>query len=423
MNYSENQIIQIHSKTTFSNGKKGFGEYDYLVPATGFTEQFVFQNTPAKLSILLPAMERVEKFKHTLESLFISIEEAQVDTCIVVLDNSISSNLYTTLLLMMKESKHLPLTRLIYHHDPRMIQSTGRNFALSHLIEPSETLGIWDTDIYCSKYCIDGLFREWRNHPEMKGLAPPLARNKSALGAKNNGQLKDLRGKRASRLKLHMPGEIGEENGIWRGDVLRTTMMRGAYFIRRQMCSDIAEYNPERRPCLRDFAVWQNVPFFLSARELNLDFGYVMQDNLIVFHDEDNTDFLSVSSSLPYRIFETLKSMVLLIYRNRLYNPDLKAQNKRFFNYNLMAIANLFKDENIEPDKIQSLLVEIARLINDVDSGKGLVLAWNDIKKNYFKHIDYLGESIVTLLSSDDIFLRIKEIRAIDLSRPMYTVE
>ena len=80
--------------------------------------------------------------------------------------------------------------------------------------------------------------------------------------------------------------------------------------------------------------------FFISAREHNFDFGYLMQGDTVVLHD-DRVDKLSVGCSLKYRTSETLKSIFILMYRNNVFTNEGKEINKKFLEYNISAIERV----------------------------------------------------------------------------------
>ena len=77
------------------------------------------------------------------------------------------------------------------------------------------------------------------------------------------------------------------------------------------------------------FEVWQNVPFFLTLKELDLRFGYLLESESICLHDERyHQDTLSTRR--PDWNAQVVKSIILLFYRNELWEERQQSLNRRF---------------------------------------------------------------------------------------------
>lgn len=210
-----------------------------------------------------------------------------------------------------------------------------------------------------------------------------------------------------------MPGEIGEHNGVWKNDVLRTTMMRGSFFVKKDLVEKIANSNAENNPWLTDFVLWQNVPFFISARENNFDFGYLMQGDSVVLHD-DRVDKLSVGYSLEYRTAETLKSIFMLMYRNDVFTDEGKEINRKFLKYNIPAIERVTGFNHNDAVRFQTFMLDAVSRFNSTNSV-------NDFNVEIPDGFERASE-FIELLKYEPVFSRLKQIKSNNPSRVMYTV-
>lgn len=411
MSFSERDINTIHSNTTFVNGRKYFGQFDNKVTSNPTTERILGnQDLKTEATIFIPVMERAEKFDLFLDSLKRSIAVSQSGLSLVILDNSVERKFQKRITNADFGSS---VTEIYYHHDPRMTQSGGRNTAINNFSDGSKIIGIWDSDIYASEKTIGNLLLELTNDPALSGIAPPLGKFGGGSQEVALSIYKSIRQSRNARLKLHMPGEIGENNGVWKNDVLRTTMMRGSFFVKKDLVEKIAKCNPEGNPWLTDFVLWQNVPFFISARENNFDFGYLMRGDSVVLHD-DRIDKLSVGFSLEYRTQETLKSIFMLMCRNDVFTNEDKEINKRFLEYNISAIERVTRFSHNDAVRFQRFMLEAVCLFNSSNS-------INDFKVETPKGFEQASE-FIELLKYEPVFSRIKQIKSSNPSRAMYTV-
>lgn len=411
MSFSERDINTIHSNTTFVNGRKYFGQFDSKVTSRPTTERILGnQDLKTEATIFIPVMERAEKFDLFLDSLKRSIAVSQCGLSLVILDNSIERKFLEQITNADFGSS---VTEIYYHHDPRMTQSGGRNAAINNFTDGSKIIGIWDSDIYASEKTIGNLLTELTNDPALSGIAPPLGKFGGGSQEVAQSIYKNIRQSRNARLKLHMPGEIGESNGIWKNDVLRTTMMRGSFFIKKDLVQKIAKSNPVGNPWLTDFVLWQNVPFFISARENSFDFGYLMQSDTVVLHD-DRVDKLSVGYSLKYRTAETLKSIFMLMYRNDVFTNEGKEINRKFLEYNISAIERVTGFNHQDAVIFQNFMLDAVNLFNSANSV-------NDFKVKIPNGFEQASE-FIELLKYEPVFSRVKQIKSSNPSRVMYTV-
>jgi len=234
---------------------------------------------------------------------------------------------------------------------------------------------------------------------------------------------RDIGTNSATRRKTHMPGEIGEEIWVRENDLMRSTMMRGAFMLRRKAIDEIATHNPEHTPWLKDFVVWQNVPFFLSLRELGLDMGYILDNKAIVAHD-DRVDLLSVGTSLPWRSNETLKSLTILMLRNALFDSDVRTRNlDRFLSYNTPVIARALSIDYSKAEEVQDVLISIAKSFSDspttdefVANAKGLLAKVDSALRGNLNWV-------INELGRKNTFFRVKQILSLDYSRRIYSVD
>jgi hypothetical protein len=412
MSLSEREINLIHSKTTFVNGTKDFGEFDSLVTSTPISERFLGnQDLRSEATIIIPVMERAEKLGIFLNALRDSLDTAQIPVTLAVMDNSIERRMQT---LISNADFGSSVTQIIYHHDPRMSQTSGRNFAYEKFGTESALVGVWDSDIYSSKGTVGNIVNTLQADPNLSGLAPPMAGYKGGNLDLVKQIYRNLTTNRAARMKLHMPGPIGEENGVWKGDILRTTMMRGSFMVKREMLEKIKLQNPDSKPWLEDFVLWQNVPFFISAREENFDFGYLMDQEAVVLHD-DRVDELSVGYKLPYRNQETLKSLLMLMLRNEVFTDEGREINKNFLEYNLASIQRVTGLDENSSVRLQETMLRLAASFNKAETP-------SDWKMDIPEEFKDILDNLVQTLNYQPVFERVKSIKSSNPSRPMYTI-
>ncbi len=364
-----------------------------------------------EVTVVISTMERIDKFKVTLSRLVAATRELKLLTRVVIMDNSLSPLSINLIPFVVPEN----LEGIVHHHDARMIQSTARNFATSSLSDQSPNLIFSDGDIYCSRKTLCNLHRGLIAHPRIKGIAPLM---KGYVG----GDVDSVLNQPVNLPESHMPGVIGEK--IWKkeGDIMRATMMRGFFWVKREMVDSVAKSNFEPTPWLQDYVVWQNVPFCIAARELGLDFAYLINGLAVVAHD-DRVDNLSVGFKMPYRETETLKSLVMLMYRNSVYKTQGRSVNPRFLEYNLGAIARVANVDTNEAMEIQERLLRISELIE-------LSASRDDFKDKYMSITNTISmkdrglfEKIVEYICTGDAFNRIKNNLSTKPLRMIYSIE
>lgn len=422
MSLNEREVSLIHAATEVRDGRKYFGNFDHLVGQETKTETFELSTSVnPQLSIIMPVMERKSRFRTAINRLTSSLTKAELVTTLIILDNSLLDDVRQEIKDRAEQLRGTPITRVIYHHNPRMIQSTGRNFAYQEFIDKSQFVGIWDSDIYCSVQTIGEVMKLWNTASHMVGIAPPMGSyTKGNIDAELN-LYGDIRDSPLLRRRLHMPGAIGEENGIWSGDVLRTTMMRGAFFIKKSFIDKITACNQDKEPWLKDFVVWQNVPFFLSVREFDGDFGYAMSSEAIVLHDDRKGAF-SVSQSIPYTRTETLKSLSMLIIRNKVFSPTGRAINSRFLRYNIPVISRVTNFDEHLSVLTQEALLQISKLLVESEDPKSFSVEWESSAKNYPREVTIVINGVVAKLSEVNVFFRVKRLKSFKPENPMYTI-
>ncbi|QQG47327.1 MAG: hypothetical protein HY044_04350 [Candidatus Woesebacteria bacterium] len=421
MSFLESEIALIHSNTSVHEGRKTFGQFDSLIPNYTNTELFPVTDERTQTAIIIPVMEREGKLNVFFERLTRAVVASGIPTSLVVMDNSLTDKMIREFEERSQRLKGTPVTSILYHHDARMTQTTLRNHAVTNFLpSESENVGLWDSDIYSSVQTLQKLMQTW-GLSSVNGIAPPLVGYKAGEIDEILKQYEKIRVDPEIRKRTHMPGAIGEENGVWAGDILRTTMMRGAFLVKKDFLQKIARENPNNSPWLEDFVVWQNVPFFLAAREIGLDFGYVMTSDAIVAHD-DNIDELSVGYSLPYRRSETLKSLVMLMHRNKIYSPESRDINSRFLRFNLDAISRICGFDKNQAGEFQEILVEVANMINNSNDSGEFNDKWQTRKVSIKS--DYLGfaDEVVNKLAQDEVFQRVKSLHSSDLTHAMYSI-
>lgn len=422
MSLSERQIGLIHGETEVHEGRKYFGEFDRQVGQETKTEIFeLCALTSPRLSIIMPVMERRARFRRTFDRLTSSLTEAELVTTLIIMDNSLLDNTIQDVKESLDQLRGTPVIRVIYHHDPRMIQSTCRNRAYREFIGNSELIGVWDSDIYCSKETLREVMGLWDTASHMCGIAPPMGSYTKGNLEVEFGLYRNVRENPLLRIKLHMPGGIGEENGIWNGNILRTTMMRGAFFVKKSLVDMIARHNNDGDPWLKDFVVWQNVPFFLSARELGGDFGYAMSGKAMVLHD-DRKDRFSVTQSASYAQLETLKSLSMLMVRNQVYSPRGKAINTRFLRYNIPAISRVTTFNEHLAQSTQEALLLISGLFAESSCPESFVGEWKERAPIFPEEVSFVISEVVDKLSEKNTFNRVKKLTSFNPKKPIYTI-
>lgn len=418
--FTESQRQTIYASQDIINGRKHFGEYDDIVDSGSLTVEFGANQSAANLSVTIAVLERENRFFETFNRLRKAIKQADTASEVIIIDNSLESNL----LQMLQDQKELTqeaLLHIVYHHEPKLILPTAWSKAYQELSAKGEYFSIWDSDIYCGEHTVLRLFDIWSKYPDIDGLAP-------TLGAYNGESIEDaislysdIRTNSDTRKSTHMPSPIGEETGNWRGwDILETTIMRGAYVVKRTFLEEVGQKMPLNEPWNRDFACWQNVPLFLTAKEMGKNFGYAIHEQTVVVHD-DRIDNYSMGYRISYGKIETIKEICQLMYRNNVFTPEGRLLNSNFLRYNIPAIKRVIGCSDITALAVQEMMLNIAEIFNYAASGEQLKSAFNEISKQYTDDLFQLGSVVVAKLSLDEVFHRVKLLRSLEPSREMYT--
>lgn len=401
------------------NGGKYFGTYDHLIETGNRTQVFRWNNAIPTLSIILPVMDRTQRVLTTLECLMKALEDAHCASEILIMDNSLEQGLLPTIAEALSTVRGEAVGSLLYHHDPRMTFSTARNRAVQELSGSSEMVASWDCDIYCQQTTVASLLRGWKTVPSFLGIAPPLGAYRGQDLAASFQQYPALQTDISLRRGLHMPGAIGEERGIRHGTVLETAIMRGAFLVKRSLVEEVAAHMPAREPWSRDVVLWSNVPFFLTASELGARWGYLMQEDAIVLHD-DREDDVAMGTAYPSRAIETLKTILLLCYRNRMELPEVQRLNREFLSFNCDTMTRVLGCGQQAAAQVQHLLMELAGCLRDAADPEAFVNKSQEVLHRYPQEITRIGRQIIQRLEHEEVFERVKALQSLNVKHPIY---
>jgi hypothetical protein len=421
--FSNQQQQTIFHHMRVINGSKHFGVYDHFIAKGQQTEAIEFTQGRPHLSLVLPVMDRAERLQTTLSRLLPSLERAQLATEIVVMDNSLQSGgIFEQIKPMITSYRGTTVLRYLHHYDPRLTFPTTRNYAVQELSRTSEIIASWDSDIYCSAETFSVLISVWKQYPELAGIAPPLGSYTGGNIDKSIRSYAEQFQQEEVRRSLHMPGAIGEDIGVWNGRILQTALMRGAFCVKRSLLEAVAAHMPEQEPWSRDLVVWSNVLFFILANELDAHWGYAMEGQAIVVHDE-RPDHVAMGTALPMRDTETLKALLIICYRHHLDEEAPRLLNKRFLTLNLSAISRVTSCSLEQSSDIQNMLLALAAVLRQSDHPSELARRANATLADYEKGIGDLGWLVIQSLCVDEVFERVKGLQSLDLSRPIYSIQ
>lgn len=265
-------------------------------------------------AIIIPTYQRHERLFTCLRCLGSAMANVNEPFQILIMDSAPEPKLRGAL------STHRNTT---YAHLPRANQSTLRNAALSMLDPAVEKLLLLDSDIYLSKDSLRLLDSAFKQDENLVAVAPPLA---PYVGGKHKETLKSFaHTTRTDGKGLIMPSPYEYSTRNKTKDFLETLMLRGAFALRREAIVEVFGDSP----WLPVFTLWQNVPFFLTLRELGKRFGYILNPAATALHDErPHAD--TVRSLIPLWHAETIKSIILLMFRNHLYESKQRKLNSEF---------------------------------------------------------------------------------------------
>jgi hypothetical protein len=219
-------------------------------------------------------------------------------------------------------------------------QSTLRNRAIKHIPLSTDYVSFIDSDIYVSrttfKVCRDFL----EKHKDIGAIAPPLVRY---YGGKHS-IVREKTAIRPDNRNIIMPSKLDfKTSSLETNHFVSSLLLRGAYIIRRDVLKQIFK----DKPWIKHFKVWQNVPFFLTLKENGITFGYLKYWNTICLHDE-RPHKETLRNSMKDWLPETLKSIILLFFRNQLWLPTYYHQNTRFITTIKGVLTSLHLANDIE---------------------------------------------------------------------------
>lgn len=413
-NLTEAEKSTLYRNMQVINGVKYFGQLDHAVSNDEKTTEKTITPGKPDLSVVIAVMDRPERLIETIGRISASVSNAKRPTEIVVVDNSLDDNIYQKLMDVNNNGLFTSdtLIKFIYHYDPRLIIPTAWNTGTQKLSTNSKYIAIWDSDIYCAPHTFGNLLNTLDSTSDLAGIAPPLGSYQTGLIDESIDYYKDIEGDDKKRQGLHMPGAIGETIGKKRDpNILRTGLMRGAYIVRRSLVDQISADMPENDAWSRDFVCWQNVPFFLQAREAGNDFGYLMSGDNIVLHD-DRVDSVSLGFRLPLRTTETLKDICQIMVRNQVFTTTNKEVHARFLQFNLSEIMRVTDLDNEKAVAIQQKLLDLAQAFSE-DSVKSFI---EDNKA------DDTITKVASKLQHPDVKKRVKQLHSLAPERPIYSI-
>lgn len=361
----------------------------------------------ATLSIIVTAYHRYERFFLMMACLLGAVRKAAVNTEIIIIDNSRDSRLRHALRRFL--SFQSTLVTILYHHDPDLIQSTARNLGLKLSYGNSSYIMILDSDIYLAertlRLCLDFL----ASHPSVSGVAAPLLGYFGGSHRIARQTVGDI-GRDGDQSRLLMPCAYYLKHGHWHDkSFLETLMLRGMYILRREVFSALGT-NCE--PWLVDFVLWQNVPFFMSLRETGKIFGYLVKSEVLCLHDERESSY-TIRHSLAAFKAETVKAIVLLIYRNRLWERSRRGVNERFLSRMKFVVEQMHPAES---QRVLGVCFEIARILQQCGFQNGKRELRNLLAKS---RSELLEQVIERLTYSAHCWRRMKCISSLNPAVPM----
>lgn len=275
------------------------------------------------LAVIITAYKRQERLIECLKYLAESVRDFELPTRVVIMDSSPTQSLSSALRQGFIHCSELPSIEYAYYRSANQSQLRNKGIKLIESYCPRYVLFL-DSDIYLGrrtlKFCVDFLTR---NH-SIAAVAPPMI---AYFGGPHKQATKGF-GRIIERSKhgLIMPSKMDFRLfSPCREKFIESHMLRGAFIIRRSCLRECFDDIPWHE----SFEVWQNVDMFLSFREMGKVFGYILDSQAACLHDERaHPDTLR--SWMPRFHEQTIKSIILLFHRNRLWRPDKQTLNKRF---------------------------------------------------------------------------------------------
>jgi|GEM_PF-6928114 len=328
--------------------------------------------TVVEWSIVICTYKRKERLFVCLNCLISSIYRFNKNVQLVILDNAPKSTLKRSLSLFFETKK---IINYKYINDPNSNLSQLRNKSLKYICPSTQYILFLDSDIYLAKDTIQICTEFLRRNKNIDALSPPLL---SYTGGRHSFVREQHKKYLNSGSKdFTMPNSQDYASNKRQGSLLKTHMLRGAFIIKRIVLLQNFGLNP----WLKIFRVWQNVPFFLTLSEINIQFGYLLDEDIIALHDE-RAHPATIRASMKNWKIETLKSIILIFFRNQLWTKTLKKRNQRFIQTIKKVVGDLgVNSENFDYlfDIAKVLSVDRAKLRTELNHLK-LVIPEYDLK-------------------------------------------
>lgn len=414
-------VERIHQEAVLVDGRKYFGQFDRLVDTGSKTSFLEFNPGQPQVSIVVATMERDERFKETVTRIMSAIGNLKQSSRLVIMDNSIRSDMEQQVASWVRSSANDAVESVVYHHDPRMTQTTGRNIAVDSFIETSESVILWDGDIYCHPLALESVSEAWSAYPSLFAMAPVMAGYVAGEIDHRISEFSDVAENPETRRRTHMPGKIGEEIGLREDNLMMLSMMRGCFWVKRSLIDAVAAINPDKKPWLIDFISMNNVPFFIAAKELGYDLAYLLDQRAVVVHD-DRIDELSVGFKLPMREAQTLMEIVALMVRNKVYTPESNSVNGRFLDFNLSEISRVTNSDKSSAVKIQDYLLEIANILDNSADKDDFKSMYRSVRETLEEEVAKICDKVMSSICSGDTYSRIRMLKSPKPLRMIYSV-
>ncbi len=133
MSFSETEKRILWQQMTVVNGIKRFGPYDSLIDTGNVTSEINQSQGTPEVSIVIPVMERPDKFKESLKRLYKSAGQSRRNCEVIVMDNSLEPGLVEVVKETVTNLRQSHEPSVTYHHNPRLTQSTARNVAINNI--------------------------------------------------------------------------------------------------------------------------------------------------------------------------------------------------------------------------------------------------------------------------------------------------
>ncbi len=359
----------------------------------------VTKNSNPNWAIIICTFGRRDRFFQCLTNLVWAVKKNGEPIQLIVMDNNPLKGLKKMVEIYLEESR---LIRFRYIHDAISNQSELRNKSLKFILSSVNFLFFLDSDIYVAKLTILKINTYLKYNKEVKAVAPPLLsyvggrqeiyRNKNKKNIQNGGDC------------FIMPDRSNYLISKKNGQLLQTNMLRGAFVVRKNILKRFFGKNPWHPV----FKVWQNVPFFLTLKEKNVSFGYLLDDDIIALHD-DRPHRDAIKSSMELWHSETIKSIILLFYRNELWKHKHQKNNGRFINVMKAVLSN---HSTLAPNKNIYYSFQVAKILSKRDLiVKKLTRLSDEIEDAVFK------TAIKLLLNCNQSEMRV--VRSRDYERPV----